>query len=168
MKNVPVYLCGFMGCGKSTVGKLLAKKLGTECLDLDDYIEKSEAMSIPDIFEQKGEAYFRAAETQALKDLAGECKVIATGGGALLSEENGALAKNAGLAVFIDTDFETCYARIKDDPHRPIAYNSTKEQLRERFDSRRPLYKAHSNCIVSGDLRPIEIADEIVKIYRSK
>ena len=168
MKNVPVYLCGFMGCGKSTVGKLLAKKLGTECLDLDDYIEKHEAMTIPEIFEQKGEAYFRAAETQALKDLAGECKVIATGGGALLSEENGALAKNAGLAVFIDTDFETCYARRKDDPHRPIAYNSTKEQLRERFDSRRPLYKAHSNCIVSGDLRPIEIADEIVKIYRSK
>ena len=168
MKNVPVYLCGFMGCGKSTVGKLLAKKLGTECLDLDDYIEKHEAMTIPVIFEQKGEAYFRAAETQALKDLAGECKVIATGGGALLSEENGALAKNAGLAVFIDTAFETCYARIKDDPHRPIAYNSTKEQLRERFDSRRPLYKAHSNCIVSGDLRPIEIADEIVKIYRSK
>ena len=164
----PIFLCGFMGCGKSTVGRLLARRLKCRCTDLDDYIEKQENMTIPEIFEQKGEEYFRQVETDALAAFGDMGGVVATGGGALLSERNGETAMNAGMVVFIDTDFRTCYDRIKDDPHRPIAYNSTKEQLRERFDSRRPLYKAHSNCIVSGDLRPIEIADEIVKIYRSK
>ncbi len=168
MNGSPIFLCGFMGCGKSTVGKILARMLKTECLDLDDYIEQKEGMTIPEIFEKYGEPYFRAAETQALKELSSQMKVVATGGGALLSEENAAVAKAAGLVVFIDTPFEVCYERIKDDPHRPIAASSTREQLFERFSQRRPLYQAHSNCIISGELGAAEIAKEAEKIYRQR
>ena len=162
----PIFLCGFMGCGKSTVGKILAKRLNVECIDLDKYIEDTEGMSIPEIFEQKGEAYFRQKETEAIKQFADKGVVVATGGGALLSEENGEAAKNAGMVVFIDTYFSVCYERIKDDPNRPIAFNSTKEQLSERFNARRPLYLAHSHHSISGGYPPLVIAVKIEKLYR--
>jgi shikimate kinase len=158
----PIFLCGFMGCGKSTVGKLLAKKLGCECVDLDKYIEDNEGMTIPKIFDRKGENYFREKETQALADFANIGGVVATGGGALLSDKNGEVAQRSGTVVFIDTDFDTCYSRIKDDPHRPIAYNSTEEQLKERFDYRRPLYIAHSQLQINGNGSPMEIVDNIL------
>ena len=164
-KNCAVYLCGFMGCGKSTVGKLLAKKLGKKYTDLDIYIVEQEGMKIPEIFEKYGEAYFRIAETKGLIELAEAGGVIATGGGALLSEENGETAKKAGLVIFIDTAFETCYQRIKDDKNRPIAYNSTKEQLKERFDFRRPLYLKNSHYAVSGKGSPLAIVQRIIDIY---
>lgn len=155
-----------MGCGKSTVGKILAKKMGVECVDLDKYIENKEKMSIPDIFDKKGEEYFRAAETKALSEFADLGGIVATGGGTLLSEENGETAKNAGMVVFIDTYFNTCYERIHDDENRPIAFNSTKEQLKERFDYRRPLYTAHSHYQISGGYPPIVIASKIEKLYK--
>lgn len=165
-KNKPIFLCGFMGCGKSTVGRLLAKKMGVKCVDLDKYIEEKEGMSIPEIFDKKGEEYFRKAETKALaefKDIGG---IVATGGGTLLSEGNGKVAKDSGMVVFIDTFFNTCYERIKGDPNRPIAYNSTKEQLKERYDRRRPLYTAHSHHKISGGGSPAAIANRIEQLYK--
>ena len=147
----PIFLCGFMGCGKSTVGKILAKKMGCQCVDLDKYI---------------GEEHFRKLETEALAAFADIGGVVATGGGALLSEENGKVAKRSGMVVFIDTYFNTCYGRIKNDPNRPIAYNSTREQLSERFDYRRPLYLAHSHYVISGGYPPIVIASKIQKLYK--
>lgn len=164
----PIFLCGFMGCGKSTVGKILAKKMGEECIDLDKYIEKKENMSIAQIFEQKGEEYFRQTESKALADFADKGAVIATGGGTLLSEENGKIAKESGMVVFIDTYFNVCYDRIKDDPNRPIAYNSTKRQLLERYEKRRPLYIAHSDYQISGGYPPGVIASKIQKLYGSR
>ena len=159
-----VFLCGFMGCGKSTVGKVAAGLLGVQFVDLDEHIEQQEKMTIPVIFSKKGEQYFRDCETRAIKEVDGKGAVVATGGGALLREENAEAAQNAGVVIFIDTDFETCYGRIKDDPHRPIAYNSTKEQLKERFDQRRPLYEAHSQFTIDGALSPAQMAAEIKKI----
>jgi shikimate kinase len=159
-----VFLCGFMGCGKSTVGKVAAGMLGMQFIDLDEYIEKQEGMTITVIFSKKGEEYFRACETRAIAQFEGQSAVVATGGGALLREENAAAAQKAGKVIFIDTDFDTCYERIKDDPHRPIAYNSTKEQLRERFEQRRPLYLAHSQFTLNCALSPAQMAAEIKKI----
>lgn len=162
----PIFLCGFMGCGKSTVGKILAKKMGCQCVDLDKYIEGTAGMSIPKIFDKYGEEHFRKLETEALAAFADIGGVVATGGGALLSEQNGEVAKKSGMVVFIDTYFNTCYERIKDDPNRPIAYNSTREQLSERFDYRRPLYLAHSHYAISGGYPPIVIAAKIQKLYK--
>ncbi len=161
-KNRPVFLCGFMGCGKSTIGKILAKKLGREFIDLDDFIEKREGMTIPEIFAQKGEPFFREQETKALSELPQSVGVIATGGGTLLKKENGDLAKSLGTAVFIDAPFELCYERIKGDPHRPIAASSTREQLLERFEQRRPLYLKNSDFSVDGTQTPLQIVMEIL------
>ena len=156
-----VFLCGFMGCGKTTVGKLAAKLMGAEFTDLDEYIEQQEGMSIPVIFCNKGEEYFRDCETKAISQFQGKSALVATGGGAMLREENYLEAQKAGIVIFIDTDFETCYERIKDDPHRPIAYNSTKEQLKERYEQRRPLYLAHSDMKISGDISAVQMAQLI-------
>lgn len=164
-KNASIYLCGFMGCGKTTVGKLLAKKLGKKLIDLDWYIEDKEKMTIPEIFEKKGEPYFRKKESEALAKLKASGAVVATGGGALLTEANGNIAKNSGLVIYIDTPFKDCYKRIKGDKNRPIAYNSTKEQLKDRYDQRRPLYIQNSHFAVDGKGFPTEIAQRIIDIY---
>lgn len=154
-----------MGCGKSTVGKILAKRLKCQCIDLDDYIEEQEGMTIPEIFAQKGEPYFREKETEALAAFGNIGGVVATGGGALLSDKNGETAKKSGMAVFIDTAFNVCYDRIKDDPHRPIAASSTREQLKARFEDRKPKYQAHSHFTVSGGYPPLVIAVKIERMY---
>ena len=163
-----VYLCGFMGCGKSTIGKILAKKLGLEFYDLDTYIEEKAGMTIPQIFEKYGEEHFRTLESDALMEFKDKKGVVATGGGALLSEKNAEIANSCGITVFIDTDFSICYERIKDDKNRPIAYNSTKEQLFERFSTRYPLYKSHSKISCNGNNSPNMICEEItdsIKIF---
>ena len=156
-KNRPVYLCGFMGCGKSTIGRLLAKKLG-----LDDYIVQREGMSIPQIFEQRGENYFREVETMALSELSAAAGVVATGGGTLLKKENGDRAKSMGTVVFIDAPFDICYERIKGDKNRPIAYNSTREQLLDRYEQRKLLYKKNSDFSVNGNAAPMQIVSDIL------
>lgn len=161
-----VFLCGFMGCGKTTIGKLTARQLGVEFVDLDEYIERQEGMSIPVIFSKMGEEYFRDCETNAIKGFRDRSAIIATGGGAMLREENSQAAQSAGIVIFIDTDFEVCYERIKDDPHRPIAYNSTRRQLKERFDDRRPLYLAHSQFTIDGSLSAAKMAARIVEIAK--
>jgi len=150
-----------MGCGKSTVGELLAKRMGRAFIDMDEYIEKSEGMTIPEIFDKHGEPYFRKAETEALKKLCESGAVVATGGGALLSDENAEIAKTNGTVFFIDVPFEICYKRICGDTNRPIAASSTKEQLRDRFEYRKPLYIKNSTLTVNGCATPAELADKI-------
>jgi shikimate kinase len=162
-KNRPVYLCGFMGCGKSTIGRQLAKRLGREFIDLDSYIEEREGMKISRIFAEKGEPYFRQKETEALSDIPQSVGVIATGGGALLSRENADIARDLGTVVYIEVPFETCYERIKGDKSRPIAYNSTEEELHERYDQRHILYSEHSDITVDGSGTPLQIVAEILK-----
>lgn len=159
-----VFLCGFMGCGKTTVGTLLAKKLGCKFYDLDKYIEDKAQMTIPEIFNKFGEEHFRSLESDAIAEFKDKKGVVATGGGALLSEKNEKIANECGITVFIDTDFEICYNRIKGDENRPIAFNSTKEQLKERFDARYPLYKAHSGMSCDGNDSPLNIAERIYEL----
>ena len=155
-----------MGCGKSTIGKILARKLGLEFYDLDLYIEQKAGMKIPEIFEKYGEEHFRQLESDALMEFRDKKGVVATGGGAMLSEKNSEIANSCGVTVFIDTDFEICYGRIHNDRNRPIAYNSTKEQLLERYEARYPLYKSHSRVSCNGNNSPNMITDEILESIR--
>ena len=162
----PVFLCGFMGCGKSTAGKLLAKKLGCKFTDMDDYIVDKQGMSIPDMFAQKGENFFRTAETQAVKELASETGVIACGGGAMLKKINSEIANASGVVIYIDIGFENCYNRIKDCQNRPIVMNNTKEQLKAIYDGRVPVYKEHSALSVDGNGSPEEVAQRISELLK--
>lgn len=157
-----IFLCGFMGCGKSTVGKRLAEMLGCHFTDMDSYIEQCEGMSIPDIFSQKGEPYFREKETEAVAALSLSGGVVACGGGAMLREQNSAAALKSGCVVFIDVPFEDCYLRIAGDQNRPIVKNNTKESLHEIYKSREPLYRAHSSVVVTGAGSPDNIAKAII------
>ncbi|MBQ5330639.1 MAG: shikimate kinase [Oscillospiraceae bacterium] len=156
-----VYLCGFMGCGKSTVGKLLAKNLGQRFTDMDAYIVQCERMSIPDIFSFRGEEYFRDRETAAIEQLGLQGGVIACGGGAMLREENAALAAHHGRTVFIDVPFETCYERIKNDSNRPLVVNNTRASLEELFNKRRVIYLKNTAVHIAGTGSPMEIAKRI-------
>lgn len=151
-----------MGCGKTTAGKLLAKKLGCGFYDMDDYITEKEKMKIPQIFAEKGEKYFREAETEAVRELAGKGGVIACGGGAMLKQENAAIASAAGIVVYIAVPFETCYSRISGDRNRPIVMDNTKEELEIIYDGRAPVYSKNASLTVSGNGSAEEIADRII------
>ncbi len=159
--NKTVFLCGFMGCGKSTVGRVLADMLGCVCTDMDSFIEKEEGMKISEIFSEKGEDYFRKCETEAVKTLGKKGGVIACGGGAMLKEENAEAAASAGVVVYIDTPYEICWERISGDTSRPIVMANTKESLEALYNTRAALYKAHSQICIDGSKSPVEIARSV-------
>ncbi len=159
----PVYLCGFMGCGKSHIGRLLSKELTAVFIDLDRYIVTNEKMTIPEIFSQYGEPYFRDVEAKYIKQFKGRT-IVATGGGAMLRDETAQFAREQGTVFFLDIGFEKCYERIKDDENRPLVVNNTKEQLREIFEKRYPIYKRNSDYIINADRIDTEIAAEIAAI----
>lgn len=151
-----IYLCGFMGCGKSFLGKKLAKKLNVPFTDLDEYIVKKEGRSIPEIFAAEGEPYFRSTEAECIRELSGG-GVVATGGGALLNPETAAFANETGDTVYLDVSFPACYGRIKNDTNRPLVVSNTKEQLNELYNKRREIYRRHARFTVKagGDAQPV-------------
>ena len=160
MKNV--YLCGFMGCGKSHMGRILAKRLNCTLVDLDAYIEEKEGRSIPEIFASEGEPHFRKLEEKYIREMPSD-SIVATGGGAVINPVTAESARNAGTVVFLDADFELCYDRIKGDTHRPLVMKNTKEQLRELFNTRREIYLRHSDFSVNSNLTEAEILEQILK-----
>ena len=152
-----------MGCGKTTVGKLLSGNVGRVFVDMDSYIEDYEHRTIADIFASEGEAHFRALEREAVSRLAPSGFVVATGGGAMVDPVNAQAAKaGGGEVVFIDTPFELCYQRIKGDKRRPLAANSSEEELRARFDARRGSYLEAADRVIDGSGTPEEISALIV------
>ena len=156
-----VFLCGFMGCGKSTVGRKLAAKLGCPFTDMDAWIEETAGMTIPEIFAGKGEAYFRDLETQAVRTLAGHTGVIACGGGAMLREENARIAQGAGAVVLLDLPFSICYERIAGSD-RPIVQRSSREELLALYNTRLPVYRAHATHRVDASRSPSVTARSIL------
>lgn len=144
LKRTPgIYLVGFMGCGKSTVGRALADELGWNFFDLDHDIESSAGSTIGEIFDTQGEEMFRALEASALAKRVrsvqfGHPQVIALGGGALMSDKNFELVSNHGVVVWLDTPFELIERRVAAESHRPLARDPQK--LRELFDLRCPRY----------------------------
>jgi shikimate kinase len=148
LKRTPgIYLVGFMGCGKSTVGRALADELGWKFFDLDDEIEDGAGSSISEIFDRQGEEIFRALEASALAKRvravqAGHPQVIALGGGALMDDKNFELVSNHGVVVWLDAPFDLIEKRVSAESHRPLAREPQK--LRELFDVRCPRYaQAH-------------------------
>jgi len=156
LKRTPgIFLVGFMGSGKSTVGRALAEELGWGFADLDEDIEKREGMRITKIFDTRGETEFRQAETAALRERirsieCGRPCVVALGGGAFLSDENFQMVENNGVSVWLDCPFGTVERRLAGDGHRPLARDP--EKLRELFALRRAGYERADYCVtVEGD-----------------
>ena len=141
--NAPMLLVltGFMGAGKTSVGQVIAQKLGREFVDMDVLIEKEEGMSIPKIFETRGEGYFRAREAEWCARLAAQNNlVVATGGGALVNPNNRAQFKDA-FTVCLDAGPEEIYNRLKEEHHRPLlATPNPQQRIVELMAARRDAY----------------------------
>lgn len=158
-----VYLCGFMGCGKSHIGRMLASATGKRYIDLDRYIVEKEGMSIPDIFAQHGEPHFRELEAKYIRELA-DGYIVATGGGALINDATAEYARQSGMSVYINTSFDICYSRIKGDTNRPLVMKNTEQQLRELYDTRDVIYRRNSTYMVNGSAKDYIIRNEIIKL----
>lgn len=162
-----LYLCGFMGCGKTTVGKIISKKLGLAYFDSDEEIVAKEKMTIPEIFDKMGEPYFRKSEAETIKNFVNYKAVVSCGGGAMLNSETAkSVTENGGIIIFIDVPFDVCYERIKDDSNRPIAVNSTREQLLERYNTRYPIYLENSAIRIECDCSPMEASEKIISAIK--
>lgn len=157
-----IYLCGFMGCGKSRIGRELAKKTGMTFADLDRYIVGHEGITIPEIFERYGEPHFRVLEAKYIREMP-DNSIVALGGGAIINENTAKTAKETGKVIFLDADFETCYGRIKDDSNRPLAYNNPKEKVKELYDTRKPIYAERADIVINAAGTPAQIIEKIRK-----
>ncbi len=144
-----IYLIGMPGSGKTTIGKMLAKKLNIPFVDLDGLIEKNALMFIDDIFDKYGEAKFRELETESLKQLPPLDYVISCGGGIITKKENKELMK--GLKVYIDTDIEIIRERLKHDYQRPLL---KKKSLETIYQERYLKYVDFADLMVSNDRIP--------------
>lgn len=167
MKNI--ILCGFMGSGKTTIGKLLANKNSVEFIDTDAYIEKREGRSITNIFENDGESYFRCLENSLCKELSKKDNlVISVGGGTLQNDENVSFLKKNGYIFLLDVSADIIYERIKDDTSRPLLQKADKKSaLTELYERRLPVYKSVSDFIIDADCTPAEAVERIIFITKS-
>lgn len=159
-----IILTGYMGCGKTTVGKIIASLTDRKFIDTDELIEIQEKKSISDIFEKDGELSFRDMETALLKKMISEKSkglVIATGGGMPLREENRELLKLLGTVVYIRVKPETVYERLKADKTRPLLQcDNPKERIREMLQGREPAYEAAADIVIDADSITQEAAAE--------
>ena len=164
MKRKNIILCGFMGCGKSTIGNLLSKKTGMSFIDLDSYIEQKENKTVAEIFADNGEDYFRQLERDASKELSQKKSlVIATGGGTLTFQENVDAFKTSGKIVLLDVPVEVVSERLQGDTTRPLLNRPDKEQaMRELYEKRMPLYQNAADIIVNAANSPLQVCMEIM------
>ncbi len=159
-----ITLTGFMGSGKTTVGKVLADFLGCPFMDLDDLVVKKAGKSIPDIFAQDGEPAFRELEAQVLRKTvakyAESAAVLALGGGAVLAPASAALLREKTVCIYLRATLDTLLARLEGETAgRPLADAS----LADRLASREPIYEETAHVIIDTDgLSPDEVADEII------
>ncbi|WKA52578.1 shikimate kinase [Planococcus liqunii] len=150
-----IYLVGFMGCGKSAVGRRLSFLLKLPFYDMDKEIVRQTGMTIPEIFEQHGEEYFRNLETQFLKNHSHDNCIVSTGGGVALREENRKIMRETGLVLFLDAPFREIWRRIHNDVNRPIVRNSTREEIEALFKSRYRHYKAAAHITIRTEFRTL-------------
>ena len=165
-----VFLIGYMGCGKSTIGRYIAKDMGWRFIDMDDYVEKQIGCSISQFFADKGEDEFRKAEAQALKDLAAEHNaIIATGGGAPCHFDNIAVMRAAGLTIYIKVEPQVLAARLKDAKNqRPLLAGKSDDELLDFISSqlknREPFY-SKAEMSVDGDRLPFSAYKPFIETF---
>lgn len=167
-----IFLVGYRGTGKSTVGRLLAERLGCAFADADDHIERTAGRSIKEIFAAEGEPGFRDREAAALAELCGRpAHVIATGGGAVLRESNRNLLKAGGFVAWLTAAPEAVWERLQADPatadRRPnLTPAGGAEEVRALIAAREDLYRAVAHFAVASDtLSPEGVADAIIQSW---
>lgn len=173
MRTARIYLTGFMTSGKSTIGPILANVLGWNFFDLDSEIQKAEGSTVVEIFEEKGEKYFRERETILLEKLS-HCDdvIISLGGGTISFDNNFEIIKNSGKIIYLKSSPEAIYRRIKSKTDRPlfkdlVVNENSREQFIERINevllSREPYYLKADLVINTDDSRIGKTVDIIAK-----
>jgi shikimate kinase len=167
-------LVGMMGSGKTTMGRTLARHLGKTFVDSDEEIIKRTGVTVPHIFDVEGEAGFRQRETAAICDLVGrDNMVLATGGGAVLDEQNRATLQQNGIVIYLKASVHDLWLRTRHDRNRPLLQTGNPHaKLTELFQQRDPLYRQVSDIVVqsgkqSAHALMLHLADEI-DAYRKK
>ncbi len=171
-----IYLAGFMTSGKSTIGPILANTLGWSFYDLDKVIEQKENMKVVEIFEKKGEEYFRGLESKTLEELSyNNNSVIALGGGAMANAGNVDIIKRFGKSVYLKCSPEAIYKRIRHKTDRPLFIDLVlNERPKEDFITRietlleeREVYYNKADFVINTDAKRIGITvDHIVKLLK--
>ena len=159
MKKNNIVLIGMSGCGKTTIGQLLAERLGMIFLDTDKMVEDMEGMSISRLFSVKGEGYFLLKETQVCRTASiYKDAVIATGGGVVLSRENMSLLTERGVIVYIERDIEEILRA--DAQSRPLF--TSPERVRRLYNERKRLYDGYADILLKNDAPPAITADKLI------
>lgn len=168
LKGSPIVcLVGFMGCGKSTVGKLLAERLGWTFVDLDEEIERLAGRAIPEIFERDGEPQFRDLERQAFDKQChlahgGRARVVALGGGAFADPRTREKLELGGVSIWLDCPVERLWPRVETLSHRPLA--SDRRQFESLYQKRLEHYRLADFTIPAGADSPEQLVEAILKL----
>ena len=165
--NRNIILVGFMGTGKSTIGRKLAERLGRRHLDMDDAIEERAGKKIADIFAEDGEAAFRNLERAMVQELAGQdALVIAPGGGIVLDHANIEDFERTGVVVCLQASPEKILQRVEVESHRPLLEGGDKvRKISELLSKRKHLYDAIDHQIDTTDMGPDQVADRVLALF---
>lgn len=160
-----IVLCGFMGSGKTVVGRELAKIMGAKFVDTDELIEKEQGVAIKAIFAAHGEDYFRDLEYEMCKKVAQmKGAVVSTGGGAMTFARNVEAIKKGSKVVFLDASFDVICDRIGNSTTRPLFQD--REKAKRLYDERKDKYLAAADYVVNGDMGARKTALEIADLFR--
>ncbi len=160
-------LLGMMGVGKTTIAKMVAKKQNLNFIDTDQNVQNENLMSIYEIFEKKGESFFRKEEEkEVLKSLKKTNCIIALGGGAFINKTVRENILNNAISIWLDLDVETLNSRIKQNYKRPLLKkDNNQEKLRELYDERKKIYQLANHKIDCAELNKDDICKKVIEIY---
>ena len=160
----PLVLVGLMGAGKTTVGRRLAARLNRQFLDSDEEIEKAAQMTIPEIFEQRGEPEFRAGETRVIARVLKDAGIVlATGGGAFVNEETRALVKGEAISIWLKAEADILFERVSRRSNRPLLKTANpRATLEKLIEDRYPIYAEADVTVISREVPQDVVAGDVI------
>ncbi len=166
--NKNLFFIGFMGCGKSTMARIISEKTGADLVEMDETIEAEAGMSINEIFEKHGEQYFRDLESQLVERIMKKGgAVVSCGGGAILRQENVLNMKKNGRVVYFAASPETIFERVRFSTNRPLLNgNMNVEYIAQLMGRRLPLYESAADVTICVDGKTKQqVVKELMQIY---